>query len=128
MNTATKEKLLKIVLLLTGITSIFMLPLAAVWPAGWQWHGGEGQYYFQMIAGIYATLGVYMIYVAKNPSDPKHRTFLWFAIFVNIVHGVIMLFQAVGDEMEHGHLVGDVPALIITSLIIWYLMPPKNVN
>lgn len=128
MDTTTKIKMLKITLILTGITSIMMIPIGEVWPSGFVWHGGEGEYYFQMIGGIYATLGGYMIYVALNPTDPKHRTFLWFAIMVNIVHAVIMFFQAIGDEAEHGHLVGDVPILFFVSIIIWYLMPPKHMN
>lgn len=126
MNPAIKIKLLKLTLILTGITSILMIPIGEVWPSGFVWHGGEGEYYFQMIGGIYATLGAYMIYVAKDPSAPQHRTFLWFAIMVNIVHSVIMGFQAAGDHAERGHLVGDVPILFIVSVVIWILMPPKE--
>lgn len=126
MNTATKEKLLKLTLVLTGVTSLMMIPIGEIWPSGFVWHGGEGEYYFQMIGGIYAVLGAFMIYVAKNPSEPQHRTFLWFAIIVNIVHSVIMGVQAIGDRNEHGHLVGDVPILFIVSVVIWYLMPAKE--
>jgi hypothetical protein len=41
--------------------SIFFLiyPLGLVWPSGWQWHGGEGKYYLQMICGVYAVLGAF---------------------------------------------------------------------
>lgn len=126
MNATTKDRLLKLTLILTGVTSILMIPIGEVWPSGFVWHGGEGEYYFQMIGGIYATLGAYMIYVAKNPSAPQHRTFLWFAIMVNIGHSVIMGFQAAGDPDEYGHLVGDVPILFIVSVVIWYLLPSKE--
>lgn len=128
MNREKKEKLLKLTLLLTGLTSILMIPIGDVWPSGFVWHGGEGEYYFQMIGAIYATLGAFMIYVAKEPANPQHRTFLWFAILVNIAHSGIMFFQAIGDKNEHGHLVGDVPILFMVSIIIWYLMPPKPTN
>lgn len=128
MSATIREKLLKLSLILTGITSIMMIPIGGVWPSGFVWHGGEGEYYFQMIGGIYATLGVCLIYVAKNPSAPQHRTFLWFTIIVNIVHSVIMGLQAAGDPNEHGHLVGDVPILFISSIVIWYLLPPKDTD
>ncbi len=128
MYTVNKVKLLKLVLILTGLTSLLMIPIGQVWPSGFIWHGGEGEYYFQMIGGIYAVLGAFMIYVAKDPEKQKHRTFLWFAIMVNIAHSVIMFFQALGDNNEHGHLVGDVPILFIVSIIIWYLMPEKKAH
>lgn len=126
MDATTKEKLLKLSLILIGFISLMVVPLGMIWPGGFIWHGGEGYYYFQMIAGIYATLGVFMIYAAKNPA--KHRTFLWFAVVVNIVHAGIMMVQALGDQHEHAHLYGDVPLLFGASVIIWYLMPPKEVT
>lgn len=126
MSETTREKLLKLMMILTGITSILMIPIGEVWPSGFVWHGGEGEYYFQMIGGIYATLGAFLIYAARNPSAPQHQTFIWFAILVNIVHSVIMGIQAAGDPSEYGHLVGDVPILFISSVVIWYLLPTKH--
>ena len=60
----TREKLLKIALIAIG--AIFY-PLGLIWPSGWQWHGGHGQYYLQMICGVYAVLGAYLIAAARNP-------------------------------------------------------------
>ena len=125
MSADTKDKLLRIVLVLGGLTSLCLIPISKIWPSGFIWHGGEGEYYFQMIAGIYAIVGIFMIYVAKNPSDPAHRSFLWFLVVMNIVHAIIMFFQAINDDTEHGHLVGDVPILFFASVLIWYLMPPR---
>ena len=126
MNVETKIKLLRIVLVLGGLTSLCLIPISKIWPSGFVWHGGEGEYYFQMIAGIYAVLGAFMIYAARNPSDPAHRSFLLFLVIVNIVHSIIMFFQAINDEMERGHLIGDVPILFFASILIWYLLPSKK--
>ena len=126
MKPSTKETLLKTTLIVTGLVSILLIPIAKVWPSGFVWHGGEGAYYFQMIAGIYATMGGYMLYAAINPFEPRHRTFLFFVVVVNIVHAVIMGFQAAGDHSERGHLIGDVPLLFISSVLIWYLMPARK--
>ena len=126
MNAETKNMLLKIVLIIGGLTSILLIPISKIWPSGFIWQGGEGEYYFQMIAGIYAVLGVFMIYVARNPANPAHRSFLLFLVMVNIVHSVIMFFQAINDEMEHGHLIGDVPILFVASILIWCLLPSRK--
>jgi len=123
MSPATKEKLLRPVLLLLGITFFMLYPLAAIWPSGWVWHGGEGIYYFQMIAGIYATLGAFLIWASRNPTE--HRSLIWFTCLSSLVHALIMAVQASGDHHERGHLVGDVPAMLIVAAVIWYLMPRR---
>ena len=74
-----------------------------------------------MIMGIYATLGVFLIIAAKNPL--AHASLIWFTIWSSIVHGGIMLFQAIVDHSERMHLLGDIPALFIVAIVLWYLMP-----
>ena len=100
---------------------MLVYPLAIVWPSGWQWHGGEGMYYFQMIVGIYATLGIFLILAAKNPAE--HRSLIAFTIWSSVVHAVIMAVQAFGDPAETGHLIGDVPALLLVAIVLRLLMP-----
>ena len=56
MDDITREKLLKIALIVIGAILFTIYPLSLIWPSGWQWHGGHGQYYFQMICGVYAVL------------------------------------------------------------------------
>ena len=121
MNPADKEKFLKLALRLFGVIFILVYPLGLVWPSGWIWHGGEGQYYFQMIVGIYIVLGVYLILAANNPS--QHRSLISFTIWSSVVHAAIMGVQAFGDESERGHLMGDVPALLLVAVVLWLLSP-----
>jgi len=71
MNPDTKEKYLQLALRAFGAVFLLVYPLGMVWPSGWVWHGGEGMYYLQMIAGVYAVLGIYLIIAAKNPK--AHR-------------------------------------------------------
>jgi hypothetical protein len=40
-----------------------------------------------------------------------------------VVHAAIMGVQAFSDSAERGHLVGDVPALILVAIILAVLMP-----
>ena len=119
MNTEAREKYLSLALRVFGVVFLLVYPLSIVWPSGWVWHGGEGVYYFQMIVGIYAVLGIFLILAAKKPAE--HRSLISFTVWSSVVHALIMAVQAFGDESEHGHLVGDVPALLLVAVVLAYL-------
>jgi hypothetical protein len=121
MNPAAREKGLKISLIAFGIIFFLIYPLGYIWPSGWIWHGGEGVYYFQMIVGIYAVLGGFLIIAARNPD--AHRSLILFTIVSSVVHAAIMAVQAINDQHEHGHLIGDVPALLLVAGVLWYFLP-----
>lgn len=124
MSSADKERFLKIALRVFGIIFLFVYPLGYIWPSGWVWHGGEGVYYLQMISGIYAVLGIFLIIAANNPA--ANRSLISFTVWSSIVHAIIMAVQALGDENESGHLVGDVPALLIVAAVLLYFSSSKE--
>jgi hypothetical protein len=126
MDDITREKLLKIALVAVGAIFFTIYPLSLIWPSGWQWHGGHGQYYFQMICGVYAVLGAYLIAAARNPSE--HRSLISFTVWSSIVHAGIMAAQATYDGHEIGHLVGDVPSLLLVAAVLWYLSPERELR
>ena len=121
MNSDTRDRLLKLALTAFGVVFILIYPLGMIWPSGWVWHGGQGKYYLQMICGVYAVLGVFLIAAARNPS--AHRSLILFTVWSSIVHAGIMVAQAIYDGHELGHLVGDVPALLLVVAALWYLLP-----
>jgi hypothetical protein len=121
MDDIAREKYLKIALVVIGFISFTIYPLSLIWPSGWLWHGGHGQYYLQMICGIYAVLGVFLILAARNPAE--NRSLISFTIWSSIVHAGIMAVQAIYDRNETGHLVGDVPAVLLIAGVLWYLSP-----
>ena len=121
MTPETREKYLKIALLTFGTIFLFIYPIGLIWPSGWVWHGGEGFYYLQMICGVYAVLGLFLIAAARNPSE--NRSLISFTVWSSVVHAVIMGGQAVTDGHEIGHLVGDVPALLLVAGVLWFLSP-----
>ncbi len=94
-----------------------------IWTDGWSWTPRQPEYE-QMILGVYATLGVFLIRAAKDPL--ANASLIWFTIWSSIVHGAIMLVQGVVDDSERAHLAGDVPALFLVALVLWYLMPEKT--
>jgi len=124
MDTDTKDKFLKLALRLFGVVFMLVYPLSMVWPSGWVWHGGDGVYYLQMIAGVYAVLGIFLILAANNPSE--NRSLISFTVWSSVVHALIMAAQALGDKSEHGHLVGDVPALLLVAAVLGFLSPRKD--
>lgn len=126
MDNITREKYLKIALVAFGAIFFTIYPLSLIWPSGWQWHAGHGQYYFQMICGLYAVLGAYLIAAARNPSE--HRSLISFTIWSSVVHAGIMATQAVSDSHEVGHLLGDVPALLLVAAVLWYLSSERQLR
>ena len=126
MDGITREKLLKVALVTFGAIFFAIYPLGLIWPSGWQWHDGHGQYYLQMICGIYAVLGAYLIAAARNPAE--HRSLISFTVWSSIVHAGIMAVQATHDGHEIGHLVGDVPALLLVAAVLWYLSPERQLR
>jgi hypothetical protein len=115
-------KLLQIALAVFGALCLLLYPLAVVWPSGWAWHSGAPyqSQYFMMIVGLYATLGVFLLNAARNPQ--ANLSLIWFAVWSSVVHAAIMAVQSFGGEnhMGHqmGHLVGDVPALLLVAAIL----------
>lgn len=121
MNESLRLKYLRIALVLVGITFIAgIYPLMIVWPSGWTWHTGHSDYPL-MIVGVYATLGVFLLLAARDPL--AHTSLIWFTVWSSLVHAGIMTFQALASPMNHGHLMGDVPALFIVAVVLAALTP-----
>ena len=122
MSDTNRLLFLRIALVVTGLTFIFgIYTLGILWPSGWVWGQVHSQHYLMMIIGVYATLGVFLLIASRNPS--AHKSLIWFTVWSSVVHGAIMGVQGLSDTSEHGHLVGDVPALILVAIILAVLMP-----
>src|SRR5271169_626728 len=121
MDQADRIKYLRIALLLVGLIFIIgIYPLTIIWPSGWSWHAGQSDY-LQMILGIYATLGVFLLVASRNPL--AHLSLIWFTVWSSVVHGGIMAVQSVANPEHIGHLWGDVLALLVVAAVLAFLMP-----
>jgi len=108
---------LRAALVVVGIIFIVgVYPLTILWPSGWAWHMSGHSTYLQMILGIYATLGVFLLLAARNPLN--HLSLIWFTVWSSIVHGGIMAVQSLVYPEHRGHLLGDVPALLLIALVL----------
>jgi hypothetical protein len=121
MPDTDRIKYLRIALVVVGaIFVVGIYPLTVIWPSGWSWHTGQSDY-LQMILGVYATLGAFLILAARNPL--ANLSLIWFAVWSSIIHGVIMGVQALTQPEHFAHLVGDVPALLIVAAVLAVLTP-----
>jgi hypothetical protein len=121
MTEQSRVSYLRIALVVVGL--IFVLgiyPLGKIWPSGWTWGPGHS-HYLMMILGIYATLGVFLLIASRDPL--AHRSLIWFTVWSSVVHALVMAVQAFGDPMERGHLLGDVPALLVVAVVLAALTP-----
>ncbi len=117
-----KLKALRAALVIVGIIFVVgIYPMSRFWPSGWTWHSGGPSLYFQMILGVYATLGVFLILAARNPLG--NLSLIWFTVWSSVVHGGIMAAQAIVYPEHRGHLFGDVPALLLVALVLAVLTP-----
>jgi len=100
--------------------ALFMLAsvLLLLWPSGWRWEPHH-PFYEEMIFGIYATLGFFLIRAARDPLS--NLSLIWFTVWSSVVHGGIMALQSLTAPQHHGHLVGDVPALFLVALVLGVL-------
>ena len=120
MSAVGRLKYLRAALVVVGLVCLALCPLMAVWPSGWTWHMGHSDYPL-MIVGIYATLGVFLILAARNPL--ANLSLIWFAVWSSVVHGTIMTIQALTQAGQMGHLMGDVPALLVAAIVLAALTP-----
>ena len=114
-----RDRFLRLALRVFGLAFLLVYPLMWLWPSGWAWEPRQHEYE-QMIVGIYATLGVFLWRAAADPD--AHRSLIWFTVWSSVVHGAIMAVQAVVDAGEHGHLPGDVAALLLVAVVLGALM------
>ncbi len=114
----SRLKLLQIALIAFGVAFCLVYPLAIIWPSGWAWHDGPptASHYFMMIVGIYATLGLFLIHASRDPI--AHRSLIDFTIWSSVVHALIMAVQSYSPGAHMGHMLGDVPALLIVAAVL----------
>ncbi len=122
MNQSDRVKYLRIALILVGVIFIVgIYPLTIIWPSGWAWHTTGRSDYLEMILGIYATLGIFLLIASRNPL--ANLSLIWFTVWSSVAHGGIMAVQALVNSEHMGHLWGDVLALLLVAAVLAFLTP-----
>ena len=124
MIEANRVKYSRVALMAVGVIFIVgIYSLIMIWPSGWLWHSGPSDlpHYLQMILGVYATLGVFLLIASRNPL--ANLSLIWFTVWSSVVHAGIMAAQALANPEHMGHLWGDVPALLVVAAVLALLTP-----
>jgi hypothetical protein len=125
MLEANRIKYLRVALIAVGVIFIVgIYSLIMIWPSGWSWHSGPSHslpHYLQMILGVYATLGIFLLIASRNPL--ANLSLIWFTVWSSIVHAAIMAAQSLANPEHMGHLWGDVPTLLIVAAVLALLTP-----
>ena len=66
------------------------------------------------------TLGIFLIRAAKDPA--ANASLIWFTVWSSVVHAVIMAYESIRSAGHAGHLMGDVPALLLVAVVLGVLM------
>jgi FtsH-binding integral membrane protein len=125
---SSSYRLLQIALLFFGAVMLLLYPLAVVWPSGWAWHHGAPYEsdYFMMIVGLYVTLGLFLWNAARRPE--ANVSLIWFTVWSSVVHAAVMAVQSVTDKQHMGHLLGDVPALLLAAAVLATLVRASGIT
>ena len=125
MDETARIKYLRLALRAVGVIFIVgIYSLVMIWPSGWSWHAGPSHHlphYLQMILGVYATLGVFLLFASRDPL--ANLSLIWFTVWSSVVHAGIMAAQALTNPEQIAHLWGDVPALLVLAGVLAFLTP-----
>ncbi len=112
-----RERALKIVLVLVGL-----LFSAGVYPLMMMVKQDPA---LAMMMSLYATLGVFLLLAARNPSE--HRSLIAFTAWSSFAHAALMAVQAFLNLIPRRELVGVVVFILIGVALI-VLAPAKSVE
>lgn len=96
----------------------FVYPIVRNWsliPGSWP----RPEYESLIVTAFFVVLGLFLLGAARDPDS--HRRLIWFAVSVNIVHGLLMLLRVIDQPRLFGHfMVGVVLVLLVpTGGIAW---------
>ena len=114
-----RKRALKVVLVLVGL-----LFVAAVVPvAGGILHPEQSDMGDTMMMSLYATLGVFLLHAARNPS--ANRNLIAFAAWSSFAHAVVMSMLGMKiPSQRDGFLIGSA-VLVVIGAVLLALAPAK---
>jgi hydrogenase/urease accessory protein HupE len=109
----------------TGAFLTLLLPfMFDLWPGGFRWaHPSMHAPYERMIIAVYVSLGICLFVAARDPA--RHAILIDFTILSSLLHGAVMTYDALAQDHEMMHLVGDVPALFVVAGLLLWLHPRR---
>ena len=115
-----RQRALKVVLVVVGL-----LFVAAVLPvAGRILHPEQSDTGDTMMMSLYATLGIFLLLAARNPS--AHRTLIAFTAWSSFAHAVVMSLLGLEIASQRGGFLMGSAILIFIGAVLLALAPAKS--
>jgi hypothetical protein len=109
-----RERALKIVLVIVGL----------MFASNVYWVLTLHEETLQMMLSIYATLGIFLLLAARNPS--ANRSLIAFSAWSSIAHAGVMAVQSRYDMAEHMHLLIGTIMFGVIGVVLIVLAPAKG--
>src|SRR5438128_2691830 len=121
--TSKRERALQVVLVVLGVLTAVanIYPLATSFLAGLTPTGGTAA---PMFWTILATLGVFLVLAARNPS--AHRSLIAFTVWSSFAHTAVMALMAIQLPNKRGELLAGVAVTGLSAVLLFVLAPRKE--
>ena len=122
--TSKRERALQVVLVVWGVLTVVanVYPLVTSFLAGLRPTAGTTA---PMFWTMYATLGVFLVLAARNPS--AHRSLIAFTVWSSVAHAAVMVLMAIQLPTKRGELLAGVALTALPAVLLFVLAPRKEV-
>jgi len=116
--TSKRERALQVVLVVLGLLTAGanIYPLVTSLLAGLRPTGGTTA---PMFWTMYATLGVFLVLAARNPS--AHRSLIAFTVWSSVAHAAVMALMAIQLPNKRGELLAGVAVTALPAVLLFVL-------
>ncbi len=116
--TSRRDRALQVVLVVWGVLTVVanVYPLVTSFLAGLRPTAGTTA---PMFWTMYATLGVFLVLAARNPS--AYRSLIAFAVWSSFAHAAVMALMAIQLPTKRGELLVGVAATALPAVLLFVL-------
>ena len=121
--TSKRERALQVSLVVLGLLTAGanIYPLVTSFVAGLRPTGGTTA---PMFYTILATLGVFLVLAARNPS--AHRSLIAYTVWSSFAHAAVMALMAIQLPTKRGELLAGVAVAVVSATLLFVLAPRKE--
>ena len=121
--TSNRERAVKVVLVVLGLFTVVanIYPLVTSFLAGLRPTAGTTA---PMFWTMYATLGLFLVLAARNPS--AHRSLIAFAAWSSVAHAAVMVLMAMQLPTKRGELLAGAAVTGLSAVLLFVFAPRKE--
>ena len=118
--TSRRERALQVVLVVWGVLTVVanIYPLVTSFLAGLRPTAGTAA---PMFWTMYATLGVFLVLAARNPS--AYRSLIAYTVWSSFAHAAVMALMAIQLPNKRGELLVGVATAVLPAVLLFVLAP-----